>query len=69
VGIEIYPKDFSNKAGITISSQDSRDILNDMGYPLPNNIYDKQHLNSTLKDTQRLSESEIKVYVERAKEK
>ena len=67
VGINILPKDFSDRASIEISSQDARNILKDMGYSLPNNIYDKSHLNSMLKSTPRLNADEIIVFVEKSK--
>ena len=67
VGINILPKDLSDRASIEISSQDARDILKDMGYSLPNNIYDKSHLNSMLKSTPRLNADEIIVFVEKSK--
>ncbi len=38
-----------------------------MGYSLPNNIYDKSHLNSMLKSTPRLNADEIIVFVEKSK--
>ena len=67
VCVEIPPKVFSEKASTRISVQHSREILNEMGYLLPDKIYDKQHLNSVLKETPRLNEDEIRIYVNQAK--
>ena len=66
VGIEMLPKDFGNKAGISISSECARNILKDMGYSLQSNIYGKEQLNSILKNTPRLDKIEIEKFVERA---
>ena len=67
VGIDMLPKDFSDRAGIVITSQNARDILKDMGYSLPSNIYDKDDLSSILKNTPRLNDAEINNFVERSR--
>jgi hypothetical protein len=66
VGIELTPIEFAQKTSITISAKDVRSILKDMGYDLPGSIYSKEQLNSTLKNTPRLTEKEIQTFVNKA---
>lgn len=63
VCVEILPKEFADRSSLSISAQDSRAILSEMGYDIPEAIYDKQQLNSILKETPRLSSDDIQIYI------
>lgn len=65
VCVEILPKEFAERSSLSVSAQDSRAILSEMGYDIPKAIYDKQQLNSILKETPRLSDNDIQVYINR----
>ena len=67
VCVEIPPKVFPEKAGMVISTQDSRRILKEIGYPLPNKIYSKNDLSEVLKEMPRLSKDEIQAYIDKVK--
>ena len=48
VGLNIRPAEFAERASITITSQEARDILRDMGIHVPNQIHDVPHSTATL---------------------
>ena len=67
VAIELLPQEFASRASITLSVQTARNILSDMGYSLPSNIFSKGELSVILENMPRLSDVEIKRFVEKAR--
>jgi len=65
VAIGLKPVEFAEKTTLTISADQARSILNNMGIKLPANIpLDK--ISEVIKNTPRLSPSEIKQFYEQA---
>lgn len=65
VAIGLKPAEFANKATLTISADQARSILNNMGIKLPANI-PLEKISEVIKNTPRLSSSEIQQFYEQA---
>jgi RHS repeat-associated protein len=68
IGIGLKPSDFAALASITITAEQARTILREMGFSVPSVIYDKAALDDALRNTPRLTPEQIEEFIRRAKE-
>ena len=66
VCFNMQPLEFANRASISISASDARNILKDMGYYIPSRITNG-NLSSFLSNAPSLSVDEIRKFVEKAR--
>lgn len=64
--IELLPAEFSKRASITLTAQKARAILKGMGIELPATIYSHGAITETLRDTPRLTLSQIQTFRQKA---
>jgi hypothetical protein len=69
VGVSLLPLEFADRASITISHSDARDILGHMGFNIPSSIT-SDRMNSLLKDPSfpRLTPNQITEFVNQARD-
>ncbi|MFT4155701.1 hypothetical protein [Parafilimonas sp.] len=65
IGVGLKPAEFAQKTSITITSDQARDILKNMGINLPAKI-STEDISSVIKNTPRLSESQIDEFYKQA---
>lgn len=66
--LELQPVEFSKRASITLTAQEARAILKDMGIELPTKIYSHGAITETLRDTPRLRLAQIRTFLQKALE-
>ncbi len=66
VGVELTPTEFSERASVTITADQARGILGKMGVKLPSTVNGIEQSTSLLKNTPRLSESQIRTFTKAA---
>ncbi len=67
VAVELQPLSFAQRASTSITAQQSRQIIKELGISIPSKI-NKSQISSTIKDLPRLTGDQLKKYVERATE-
>lgn len=68
VGVQIVPLDFAARASITITAQDARHLVTQMGFTIPSIITDYDSLSIALRNTPRLNPKQIQRFVQKALE-
>jgi RHS repeat-associated protein len=66
VGVQLTPTEFSERASITITADQARGILGNMGIKLPSTVNGIEQSTSLLKSTPRLTETQIRTFTKAA---
>jgi RHS repeat-associated protein len=68
IGLEILPAQFAERAGVSISAQEARAILERMGHSIPATIRSPAQLDQVLRSTARLSAEDTQLFIQEARQ-
>ena len=68
VAINVAPSLFPKYATRSITAEQSRAILKEMGIALPTKVRDKEHISTLLKEVRKLTPKEINTYLKKVEE-
>ena len=68
IPLAITPADFAKKASLTITADQGRDILSQMGISLPTRVRNSDHSTQILKDLPEMTQEQIDTFIQKALE-